>query len=519
MEQKTATELEKDYALLARFQRWYRSQNKHTQNAVAIFGVAAVPVLAYGALLAVGGGVIVAGALGGVAVRYGLPALPYVFPTLRSKLYPFYNFHKDSKTVEERRAALEEEWQKVSAQGMTYEDFRKSSKVRKQYTRSQYMDTGIRAAATAVTGFAAFGVTHVRSNMLEYAATRVGDFMVYGERWVQRFFRTIVLLLSGSVDTAHAASWWGEDSGVRAERPQGVPLVEDGWTEVNRQRTIKLFRVHIEWMEQVLKKYEGVMGTRNEEYAGRVETIREGIKQLKATLKALENTKDFSKIRSFKGINYFEYYVRGTYLAAAELDALPKHGHVWRKGRVWRLRDIVGIGFKYAGYDLLPQESARALFELFTMITHYGLAPKGLVVTEGWHPEHGPKGQHGSRDGSWTSKHANGTAFDVRPPSFKPYDIAMMLWLGYTNEYFDVKFEPHKMDPSGKLRAQVKWYLTAIWPFGMGMTEAEAEELLKPRSKGGRGMWGNADYTNGPHYHISVEKPPRPPVPRAPQRV
>ena len=141
-------------------------------------------------------------------------------------------------------------------------------------------------------------------------------------------------------------------------------------------------------------------------------------------------------------------------------------------------------------------------------------------MTEGWNPDEKLTTEHirGSR-------HNGGGAVDFGPTGDgrgghsldwskmrDPWYVFQMLKLQQGNEYFDIRFEPGHLDPTGELRAQVKVYLMRWQIFGgAGMTEREAENFLDRH-------WGNVSQTTNPHFHMNTLAPIGD-VPLAPQRV
>ncbi|MEK7530317.1 MAG: hypothetical protein AAB573_00425, partial [Patescibacteria group bacterium] len=204
-----------------------------------------------------------------------------------------------------------------------------------------------------------------------------------------------------------------------------------------------------------------------------------------------------------------------------------KYGGVWESGAPKWLKDLYNIDFKYLNYDMLPQETARALYELRIAMAQAGLIPPwGITITEGYHPDKGATTKHVNG-----SRHNSGRAIDMRPTGedgpfdnsvareklSDPWYVFRMLMLQIHNPYYTVRFEPGDLDSNEKLRTGVKSWLTWPWALGGGgMTEAEAERFLDPK-RGGH--YGNVGETTGAHFHINVKAEVKSPVSLAPARV
>ncbi|MEN9389961.1 MAG: hypothetical protein RLZZ283_61 [Candidatus Parcubacteria bacterium] len=545
MERKTATELEQERELAARLLKWIQSRNLKTQYAlVAVGGLAAA-----GAIIGIGAGTLVVGATGAVIVRKGLPLLSdfmhqYVLTDKKRSDYNpltwFKDFKKDSSQLVEARELFENAWVRAEREGVSYDEFRRKNYYAQQYRKEKRWDKGTRIAATAAGSFGAFGATHIRTGALDAISSGVdagtgraglGEAVVYGERVVQRSIRfaghLAATALGGTLDAALEMvgvkpAYGAEMPNPEMKYPQGVPILEEGVTEENRQRTIKMVRLHLEWMKQVRAKFAAVFGTGYTGYYMTLQSIDTAINRLNGTLKYISNA-PLSKVSDSSGLNEFQSLVQPAYQAAYDINRIPKYGGVWEAGGPKWLKDLYNIDFKHIGYDMLPQETARALYELRVAMAQAGLIPKwGITITEGYHPDKGVSGKH-----MRGSRHYTGRAIDIRPTGEDgPYDTSVarekmsdpwyvfkMLMLQVNSPYYTIRYEPFDLDSKGVIRAKVKEWLTWPWALGGGgMTSAEAEQFLKAH-------YGNAADTNGAHFHINVKADVGAEVPLSPAKV
>lgn len=541
MEVRTAVELEAAYTTRAKLVRWYKSRNESTKWALAGVGVVAAGVAAAGALVAatsIGTVYVLSGVAGGAVARWALPMIP-------GRLNPFRDFHKDSTQTAGAREELESKWREASASGVTFDEFRKRERrLLKAHANELRYDRLIRAIAIGVGVFVGLGATHVRTGLLDMTSqgidaslgtSGVGEQVVYGNRLMQRISRTVSHWALGAVSAIADTSFVteaqasngkictaGEIPHVERKYPQGVPVFEDGLTERNRARTLKLLDRHLVWMQGVRAKFVAVMGTGRQGYYWMLAEIDNGIQRLTETRTFVQKAplKDLSK--SF-GLNNFASLVEPAYQASREINSLPKYGGVWYSGAPHCLSEVFNLFFKSKGFDQLPQESARVLYEFYIAAYKAGLVPdvRGMTISEGWHPNKDISGSH-----MVGSSHNSGTAFDVGPTAENGSSSALdrvkmsdaryvyrMLALQLESRQFSVRFEPHTLDPKRTLRADVKGWL--MWPKflgGQGMSEARATQFLKAH-------WGNVGKTSAPHFHVEVLTPLRGEVPLAPERV
>ncbi|MEK7530716.1 MAG: hypothetical protein AAB573_02515 [Patescibacteria group bacterium] len=311
MEQQAATALEQDYELMARARRWFASKKESTKWALAAVGGVAAGAIAAGAVIGIGAGTLVVGATGALIVRSGLPYLAKhaskILPWYLDPTRPFLNFHADSKQLIDSRELFENAWVRAESEGVSYDEFRRKNYYAKQYRKERRWDKGTRIAATATGSFGAFGATHIRTGVLDTLASEInarthttglGEAVVYGERLVQRTVRfaghLAATLVGGAFDgllemVGVKPACGAEMPNPEMGRPQGVPILEDGLTEANRQRTIKMVRLHIEWMKQVRAKFAVVFGTGYTGYYSTLQRIDYAIERLTATLKHIQS--------------------------------------------------------------------------------------------------------------------------------------------------------------------------------------------------------------------------------------